>query len=115
MPNKITTDGVVLKETSIGESDRVVTILSRELGIIRAFVTGAKKVGSKNSAATSLLCYGTYSVYKTKDAYRVSESEPKEMFFELRQDIEKLAVAQYISELCVFMAPQEKMQKCFYV
>ena len=66
MPNKITTDGVVLKETSIGESDRVVTILSRELGIIRAFVTGAKKVGSKNSAATSLLCYGTYSVYKTK-------------------------------------------------
>ncbi len=108
MSQKIMTDGIVIKETNIGEFDRVVTILTRKLGIVRAFVTNARKITNKNSAATSLLCYGTYTVYKTKDAYRVSESEPKEMFFKLRSDIEKLAVAQYLCELCSFHAPEEE-------
>lgn len=106
MPQKITTDGIVIKETNIGEFDRVVTLLTRKLGIIRAFVTNARKLTNKNSAASTLLCYGTYTVYKTKDAYRISESEPVEMFFKLRSNIENLAIAQYLCELCAFYSPQ---------
>lgn len=109
----MTTDGIVIKETNIGESDRVVTLLTRQLGIIRAFVTNARKITNKNSAASSLLCYGTYTVYKTKDAYRISESEPKEMFFKLRSDIEKLAVAQYLCELSSFHSPLEEPAEDF--
>lgn len=113
MPQKITTDGIIIKETNIGEFDKVVTVLTRELGIIRAFVTNARKITNKNFSASGLLCYGTYTFYETRDAYRISESEPREMFFELRQDIEKLAVAQYLCEVCSYYAPKEESAEDF--
>lgn len=39
---QINTDGLIIREQSIGESDRLVTVLTREQGILRAFVRGAK-------------------------------------------------------------------------
>ena len=35
---QIDTDGLIVKEQNIGESDRLVTVLTREEGILRAFV-----------------------------------------------------------------------------
>ena len=34
---QINTDGLVIMERTVGESDRLVTLLTREEGIIRAF------------------------------------------------------------------------------
>ena len=41
---QINTDGLIIREQSIGESDRLVTVLTREQGILRAFVRGAKAI-----------------------------------------------------------------------
>lgn len=104
---KFTTDGLIIKETNVGESDRVVMVLTRDRGIISAFVTGARKVKSRNAAATSLLTYSVFTITKNKDTYRITESEVKSVFFDLRTDIEKLSLAQYICELCRFIVPEE--------
>lgn len=104
---KFTTDGLIIKETNVGESDRVVVVLTRDRGIISAFVTGARNVKSKNSAATSLLTFSSLTITKNKDTYRITESEVKSVFFDLRTDIEKLSLAQYICELCRYIVPEE--------
>ena len=36
------TDGLILKEQNIGEKDKLVTVLTRHNGLVRAFVRGAK-------------------------------------------------------------------------
>ena len=41
---KFKTDGLIIKEQSIGEQDRLVTVLTASNGIIKAFVKGAKKI-----------------------------------------------------------------------
>lgn len=41
---KITTNGLVIKEQTTGESDRLVTLLTADYGILRAFVRRAKLV-----------------------------------------------------------------------
>ncbi len=96
---RITAPGLVIREQSIGESDRLITVLTAQYGLVRAFSRGAKKTKSKKLAATSLLAYGEFTFVKTKDAYSVEDALVKEVFFELRQDVEKMALAQYFCQL----------------
>ena len=57
----------MIKEMKVGESDRLVTLFTRDYGIIRAFASGAKSIKSKKGAATSLLTYSSFTVLKKKD------------------------------------------------
>ena len=103
---QIDTDGLIVKEQNIGESDRLVTVLTREEGILRAFVRGAKRMKSRSASSTQLLCYSRLSIYKGRDTYVIDEAQPEEVFFPLRQDMEKLSLAQYFCELAIALAPE---------
>lgn len=110
---KLSTDGLILKEMSISDNDKLITILTRKEGIIRAFVKGAKNLKNKNAAATQLLCYSRFTIYKGRDKYIIDESQLEELFFELRGDIEKLSIAQYFCELCISVIPEETYSEDF--
>ena len=100
------TDALVLKSGDAGESDRIVTLLTADYGVIRAFANKAKKSNSQMQAATQTFCYGRFSVYTGRDSYTINRAEAKEVFFELRQDIERLALGQYFCSLAVELIPE---------
>lgn len=103
---KITTNGLVIKEQTTGESDRLVTLLTADYGILRAFVRRAKLVKSRTASATSLFSYARFTLYKTRDAYSADDVAPIEVFFDLRKDIESLALAQYFAQLAFEMGAE---------
>ncbi len=103
----LNTVGLVIKENTTGENDRIVTLLTKESGVIRAFVRGAKNIRNNSMSATQLLGYSSFSIYRGKDAYIIDEAQPIEVFFNLRGDIERLSLAQYFCELACELAPQE--------
>ena len=105
---QINTDGLIIREQSIGESDRLVTVLTREQGILRAFVRGAKAMKSRSASSTQLLCYSRLSIYEGREKYIIDDAQPIQVFFDLRSDLEKLALAQYFCELAGLLAPQEE-------
>lgn len=110
----IRTDGIVIREQITGERDRLVTLLTRENGIIKAFVNGAKSPKSKNAAATGLLCYSDFLIEKnSKNIYVVKEAAAKEVFFSLREDIVALSLAQYFAELTYELASREEKSEEF--
>lgn len=96
---KLTTDGIVIREQIVRESDKMVTILTRNNGIVSAYATGAKNIKNPKSTATCLLTYSQFVLYKGKERYTVDEAHAKEVFIELRNDLEKLSLAQYFCEL----------------
>ena len=104
---RLNTDGLIIREQQTGEDDRLVTLLTREYGVIRAFVRGAKRIKSKAQSSTQLFAYGRYSIYRGKDAYSIDEAQPIEIFFDLRNDIVSLSLAQYFCELANELAPVE--------
>lgn len=104
---KIQTPGLIIKETNIGENDKLLVILTKEHGIIRAFADGVRRIKSKNTAATSLLCYSNFTLYQNKDTYKVSDSSPIELFFDLRYDLEGVALAQYFCDMAMRLTPEE--------
>ncbi len=106
---KLTTDALIIRENNtVGESDRFVTALTRDLGVIRASVRGARQLKNRNGSATQLLCYSRLSLYKGREKYIVDDAEPLQVFFEVRGDLEKLALAQYFCELAGVLAPAEE-------
>ncbi len=96
---KINASGLVIREQSVGEYDRLITVLTAQYGLVKAFCRGAKKAKSKKLSATALLTYSEFTFNKTKEAFTVDEAEVKEVFFELRNDVVKMALAQYLCEL----------------
>ncbi len=103
---QINTEGLVIRERSVGENDRLITVLTRDCGLIKAFANGAKRLKSRSQSATQLLAYSSFIFYQGRDSYTVNDARSKEIFFKLRQDIEKLSLAQYFCELAEELAPE---------
>ncbi len=106
-----TTKGLVIKEQTIGESDRLVTLLTADFGLVKAFVRRAKQLKSRLNSATTLFAYCDFSLYRSKDAFIVDDAVPIEVFFNLRQDIDRLTLAQYFAQLAYELSAEEQPQE----
>ncbi len=98
---RFTVEGLVIKEMDVGESDRLVTLFTRENGIIKAFASGAKNIKSKKGTATSLLTYSSFTILNKKGTLRIYEATPEASFFTMGTDIEILTLSQYFCELAL--------------
>lgn len=102
------TDGLIIRDLNVGEADRIVTILSRDHGVIQASAKGARRVKSRISTSTRLFCYSDFTFYKGRDMYIIDDAQSKEFFLGLDRDLEGLALAQYLAQLSMFIAPKEE-------
>ncbi len=102
------TDGLILKEQPIKEKDKLVTVFTRSKGIIRCFVRNAKSIKNSLSHTTQTLNYSRLSIYEGRGSYIIDEAESIAMFYDLRMDLEKLSLANYLCEICARMMPEEQ-------
>ena len=104
---RLTTHGLIVKEQTVGEKDKLVTAVTADMGLIRAFVKGAKNIRSPKGAATQLLCYSQLVVYsgKNKDTFIIDEAKVVDMFSKLRRNVENMCLAQYFCELAMHICP----------
>lgn len=102
----IETSGVVIKEQNIGEADRLITVLTADHGLIRAFVRRGKSMKSNLLSGTQLLSYSDFIFYQGRNSYNVTSATSKNIFFDLRNDIESMSLAFYLAELFGEMAPE---------
>lgn len=103
---KFKTEGLIIREQTVGESDRLVWILTRDEGVVRAFAHRAKNWKDSKNAATGLLCYSRMTLYRGKEAYTVGDAMPIDAFFGLREDLLRLALAQYFCSLAYETVPE---------
>ena len=60
-------EGIVVSETSYGESSKIINILTLDYGIVGIMAKGAKKVKSEFRTLTSKLTYAYFHVYYKKN------------------------------------------------
>ncbi len=107
MVGSIKTDGLIIREQTVGESDRLVSILTRSDGVIKAFARHAKNPKDSKASSTALLCYSDFTIRPGKNYCYIDYAKPKEVFFGLRNDIESLSLAQYFCELALEFVPEQ--------
>ncbi len=98
--------GLVVSEKRVGENDRLVTLLTAEKGILRAFVQRPRHAGGGRLSATRLLTYSRFSIFEGRSSYIVDDAQPIEIFFDLCKGLGSLSLAQYFCELAIALAPQ---------
>ncbi len=110
---KFQTDGLIIKEQNIGESDKLVHVLTKSHGVIKAFARGAKNIKNQKCAPTSLLSYSRLTLYKSRDSYIIGDARILKIFSKLRGDVKKTCLAQYFCELALTICPQEQPAERF--
>ena len=83
MSETIQTDGCVLSAMPIGENDKRVVLLTRELGRISAFARGARRPGNPLMAPCSPFVFGTFTLVQGKSSYSVQQVKVLKYFTEL--------------------------------
>lgn len=96
---QITTVGLVIAEKVISDNDKLLTILTKDYGVIKVFARGVKSIKNKNFSALSLLSYSDLCIYKGQNKYIINHATLKKSFFNLKNDIEILTLSQYFCEV----------------
>lgn len=105
---KFLTEGLIIKEQSFGENDKIVWVLTQTHGVIRAFARGAKSLKSPKCAPTTLLTHSRMTMYKRRETYNIGDAQTLHVFARLRSDVQKMCLAQYFCELALTACPQEQ-------
>lgn len=90
--------GIIISENNMNDFDKMVTILTPN-GKIGCSAKGARKSKSMLLAGTQFLCFGEYLLFKGNNTYTMNSCEPIEVFYNIRNDLDKLMEATEITKI----------------
>ncbi|MCQ2385441.1 MAG: DNA repair protein RecO, partial [Clostridia bacterium] len=96
---EIRVKGLVVRTVNYGEKDRIVSLFTEEMGLITVMANGSRVLKSRSLLATEQFCYGKYLLQQKNERYTVKEVELLESFFDIRKDVEKMALAEYLCQV----------------
>jgi len=103
----IKSNAVVIKRMNIGESDRVLTLFTREEGVLSAIAKGSRKMKSRYASSTNLFTVGNYVLSTGKTFFIVSDTEILSSPLVDNKDIEKIIIADAMSEAVIKFFPDK--------
>ena len=104
---KTVTTGVVLRVTDTKETDRILTVLTADMGKIPLIARGARRKNSRLAASCQMPAYSEMTLYRRGNWYFLDEAAPVEVFDGLGRDIELLALAAWFCELTEAVCAEE--------
>lgn len=112
------TRGIIIRQSDYGEGHRMLSIFTEDSGIIKAVKYGAKSTKNRDSASSQFLCYGDFSLYASnRDVATINSVTAIDSFFPVTQDIKKLSLCVYLSDLTYSMLglnnPDERLLRAF--
>ena len=102
-------NAIVIRSAQSGENDRILTLLSPEIGRLSVIAKGVRSLKHQHRSSTVVLSYSAFVLKKLREGfYSLVSAELKEGFRGLSDDIELLSYGAYFSSLCE-MCVQEGM------
>ncbi|MEM1309875.1 MAG: DNA repair protein RecO [Cyanobacteria bacterium P01_H01_bin.153] len=96
--------GINLKGMPIGETDRLVTILTIEHGLVRVIVPGARKHKSRLAGRSGQFVVNELFIVQGKNLDKLVQAETVRSFPKLSADLSRLTASQYLAELVLCQA-----------
>jgi DNA repair protein RecO (recombination protein O) len=102
--------GINLKAMPMGETDRLLTILTVEQGLVRVIVPGARKHKSRLGGRSSQFVVNELFIVQGKSLDKLVQAETVRSFPGLSADLARLTASQYLAELVLCQALSEQPQ-----
>ncbi|OIP68301.1 MAG: DNA repair protein RecO [Oscillatoriales cyanobacterium CG2_30_40_61] len=107
--------GINLKAQPLGESDRLLTILTREFGLIKAIAPGARKAKSPLGGRSELFVVNQLLIAKGRSLDKITQAETVTTYGGLSKNLGKLAASQYLAELVLSQALGDHQQEDLFI
>ena len=96
----ISIEGIVISSLKYGENSKILNILTKDKGIIGVISKGALKEKSKLRSVSDNFTYAIFHLYyKENKMSTLISADVINYFLNIRTDIEKLGVLNYLTEL----------------
>ena len=92
-------DGLILRDMPVGESDKLLTVLTAEEGRIPIMAKGARSMRSKVLSVCHLYNYVNLEYYEKNERRWLSGGSINDSFFGLSSDLEGTALASYLCDV----------------
>jgi DNA repair protein RecO (recombination protein O) len=93
------TTAIVIRRLNYSETDKILTLYSRDRGRFSAIAKGARKTVSRLSGATELLTCTQFNLATGRSMDVVTQTEVRESFTHMRSDLSRLAHGLYLADL----------------
>ena len=90
---------LVLRQRDLGETDRILTLLTREHGKISAVAKGVRRPRSKLAAGAQLFCTSSLQLAAGANLEVLTQCEVRSAFYGIREDLTRLSYASYFADL----------------
>src|SRR5258708_830401 len=92
-------EAIVLKPIDFGETDRIITLLTRHFGKVSVVAKGIRKPTSRLAGHAEPLTHATYSLARGRNLDVLTGAESRTLYRELREDLNGIAAGWYVAEL----------------
>lgn len=99
-------EAIVLRQQTIGEADRVVTLLTREYGKLRAVARGIRRPTSRLGGRVEPFTHARLLLARGRTLDVIAQADVVGAFAGLRDDLTRSAYASYIAELVDRFLPE---------
>ncbi|MGK7945051.1 MAG: DNA repair protein RecO [Microcystaceae cyanobacterium] len=106
--------GIILQGKPMGETDRLLTVLSPEYGLIRAIAPGSRKFKSRLRGRSELFVVNRFLVVQGRSLAKITQAETLRCYPGLSQSLGKLTASQYLGELTLAFALSDQPQTEIY-
>lgn len=119
----ITTQALVLREVIYKETDKILTLLTEDMGKLTVTARGCQKRNSTTAAACQILVWSEFVLSEYNGRWTVKEVAIDMPFLSLTQDIVRLSLGCYFAEVSEILSIEEVPQQdllslvlnCLYV
>ena len=103
-------EAIVLRTYRLGEADKIASLLTRQLGRLRAVATGALRPKSRYGGTLEPLSHLRVWIFEreNRDLLRLNSAELLESFFDMQKDYGVQLAAQYVVEVSERMLPERE-------
>lgn len=101
------TDGLVVRQVNYKDNDQILTVLTKEHGLMTLKARGVRSRSSRLKGACQLLAYSEFTVFENRGFHMIDEANAIQMFPELRTDIELLSLASYFAQVAEVLSQED--------
>lgn len=110
-------EGIITKETKYGDSSRIITVITKELGKISILAGNVRRGKHGLLNATSLFSHSKFIIFKggSSSLYKLNDAELITSFSSIKESLEAMAFASYLCDIENSVIPENSPEEAQYL
>lgn len=107
-------EAIILKRRNVGETDRILTVFTKEYGKLRVIAKGIRRITSRRAPSLEVFNRVVLLLHHGKTLDSVTEVDLRDGYQTLRKDLVLINAAYYACELVDVLLPERQEHRDIY-